>query len=851
MASRDSSDPALVPTLDATPRDPSTADTDLVSAATATAPRDLAVTLAIGERVGDRYLVRSFLGEGGMGAVYRALDETLGEEVALKVVRTGVGDVLRDEVRLAQKVTHRNVCRTYDLEEAGGHHFVKMEFVEGETLAARIARDGKLAIADAVRIALEIADGLAAAHAKGIVHRDLKPGNIMLSGDRAVLMDFGIAHQIERGAGVTAGTLGYMAPEQITEGTVDGRADTYALGCVLHEMLAGKPLFGAAKRLDLAIRHVSTRPPGIRAVRPEVPRWLARAIRELLSKTPERRDQGIARLRRGRPALLPRAVPVAVGIAALAAIAIVGIARRPSWHPRLTSYQAYEEDSNMTAISPDGQWLVFDSDRADIPQLYVMSRATGETVKLATPPGIGAVTPRWTRDGTSILYAAGLPDGDHVYRQPVSGTPPASIGAPIDLGIGIYPDACGKDAIVYVESTPLTKQVMVLANDGSRQTLATVSHNETLAMPHCDPAGSHVVFVRGIAPNGDPGNDIYVVDRVGATRTLTTDHAASSAVFTADGRSIVMAASHNDKTDLFVMPATGGRARPLGIADATMVTDVSRDGRVVVYHSVERATFPAISTDGKAPRKITSQRGTYFWLRPVGLDRVVARRADGARSEVLTLRIADGAITTLAQGFSAFPSFDNQRVYFRGPDSLSRLMMVPITGGPATFVATLPGAIMHGTDGPDGEHLGIETNPGVIEAYRVVNGKVEAEGAPGLVTVAPTGGWRAVTILFQRSGVDARSRLLLVPPGAPLSAPSKELSVGSIYNMWIDDHRIGYCVEQACHVLDVVTNAVEDVPAYPDFYEHGAIVTPDGKHIVDSLTITRVTRHELLNFEVR
>ncbi|HSD87998.1 MAG TPA: hypothetical protein VLB44_10810, partial [Kofleriaceae bacterium] len=125
------------------------------------------------------------------------------------------------------------------------------------------------------------------------------------------------------------------------------------------------------------------------------------------------------------------------------------------------------------------------------------------------------------------------------------------------------------------------------------------------------------------------------------------------------------------------------------------------------------------------------------------------------------------------------------------------------------------------------------------------------EGAPGLVTVAPTGGWRAVTILFQRTGVDARSRLLLVPPGAPLSAPSKELSVGSIYNMWIDDHRIGYCVEQACHVLDVVTNAVEDVPAYPDFYDHGAIVTPDGKHIVDSLTITRVTRHELLNFDVR
>src|SRR5215470_446702 len=148
------------------------------------------------EWLGKRYRVLRVLGRGGMGAVYLAVDEALVCEVALKKI-TAPGDVLarlRDEVRLAQKVTHQNVCRTYDLHEVDGHWLLIMEYIPGKTLADRL-KAGRLPVREIVRIARDICAGLAAAHQKGVVHRDLKPHNVMLEDGtgRVVLMDFGIA----------------------------------------------------------------------------------------------------------------------------------------------------------------------------------------------------------------------------------------------------------------------------------------------------------------------------------------------------------------------------------------------------------------------------------------------------------------------------------------------------------------------------------------------------------------------------------------------------------------------------------------------------------------------------------
>jgi serine/threonine-protein kinase len=297
----------------------------------ATSPADPEVAIAIGERLGGRYLVTAFLGEGGMGAVYRAVDEKLGEDVALKVVRGNArSDALADETRLAQKVTHPNVCRTYDLEEIGGHQLVKMEYVAGETLVARLGALGRFAIDDAVRIARAIADGLSAAHAQGIVHRDLKPANVMLSGERVVLMDFGVARRIAGDSGKTAGTLGYMAPEQIANLAVDGAADLYALGCVLYEMLAGERVFASDNRIELAVRHVSVPAPDVRVRRPDTPRWLARAVARLLTKEPGPRALGIAALRAGPRRWRRLALPAA-------AFALAALGAGLAWSARSSS----------------------------------------------------------------------------------------------------------------------------------------------------------------------------------------------------------------------------------------------------------------------------------------------------------------------------------------------------------------------------------------------------------------------------------------------------------------------------------------------------------------------------------
>jgi Tol biopolymer transport system component len=671
----------------------------------------------------------------------------------------------------------------------------------------------------------------------------------MLSEDRAVLMDFGIARLIESPGDGVAGTIGYMAPEQITEAVVDARTDLYALGCVLHEMLAGEPVFGKAKRLELAVRHVSTPPPDIRSLRSEAPRWLARALRDLLAKLPYRREIGLARLRSGPRSPARFAIPIGVALVAIAAVALWRVTVEPTWRPHVIAYQAYEEEGGTTSLSPDGRWLAFDSDRAQrgAMRIYIMDRVTLQTVQLATPHGRNVVAPRWTRDGGAILFQGEMPDGDHVFRQAVADSPPQAVGSPTDLGPGLSPDACGRDAIVYVDSGPSAKRLM-LAKDDDRRALVTIGSNETLWMPRCNALGTQIVFARGMAGPWSSSNDLFVVDRIGATRRLTTDHASSNAMFSPDGRSIVYAARRDGRHDLYVMPATGGSARAMKLDGATLVADISHDGRLVAFHREESSWFPAIS-EGGMPRLITSQRGIYVWVRPVGTDRVLARRETASQSEIVVIETSDGSISTIASGYAPFPSIDGKRVYFRPATTPNQLAMVPIGGGPATIVASVPGTIMFGVDGPDGAHLGVETRPGAIEAFRVVSGRAEPEGVPGIVTVAPDGGWRAVTILFERSGAESRSRLQLIPPGTPLSAPSHELETGSVINPWLDDRRISYCVAAGCRILDVVAGTTTEVPAWANFYQRLAIVMPDGKRVVDSLTVSRLTRHLVTNFD--
>jgi serine/threonine protein kinase/tetratricopeptide (TPR) repeat protein len=276
------------------------------------------VRFAPGELVSARFRVVSSLGRGGMGEVYRAEDLELGETIAMKTLRAPLRGVesldarFRDEIRLARKIAHPNVCRIFDLfverPAAGAILFFTMEYLEGPTLAQRL-KAGALPVESALAIARQVAAGLDAAHALGIVHRDLKPANIILTpekagGERAVITDFGLAKALEvedgdpgqTATGQILGTPDYMAPEQFLGAAVTPATDVFALGLILYEMVAGRRAFPSENAVRSAVRRVMEPPdPPSLAVEGVPPHW-SRAIARALSAKPEQRYQSAGEL---------------------------------------------------------------------------------------------------------------------------------------------------------------------------------------------------------------------------------------------------------------------------------------------------------------------------------------------------------------------------------------------------------------------------------------------------------------------------------------------------------------------------------------------------------------------------
>jgi hypothetical protein len=245
-----------------------------------------------GAMLADRFRIIALLGKGGMGEVYRAEDVKLGQQVALKFLPASFAgdpaklDRLYAEVRLGRQVSHPNVCRVYDVMEWEGHHFISMEYIDGEDLASLLRRIGKLPHAKALDIARDLCAGLAAAHSLGIIHRDLKPANVMIDGrGTARVTDFGLAALVEslEARSEIAGTPAYMAPEQLSGAEVTPRTDLYAVGLILYEIFTGKRLENArshslsqeTREIDPAVQRVilrcleekpESRPPSIHAV---------------------------------------------------------------------------------------------------------------------------------------------------------------------------------------------------------------------------------------------------------------------------------------------------------------------------------------------------------------------------------------------------------------------------------------------------------------------------------------------------------------------------------------------------------------------------------------------------------
>jgi serine/threonine-protein kinase len=261
----------------------------------------------IGTVLSGRYRLEAKLGSGGMSTVYLARDQTLDRQVAVKVMHREMSEQpeqlerFRQEARAVAKLSHANVVSVIDAGEDGGHPYIVFEYVEGQTLKQRIAREGALDPQEAVAYAIEIARGLSIAHSRNMVHRDIKPQNVLIDPEgRAKLTDFGISRQLEED-GMTAtgrvlGTTDYVAPEQAMGRGADPRSDIYSLGVVLYEMLIGQVPFTADSQVGVAMKHVNEELPDVQRRRPELSAAVSLVVERATAKDPAERYQSVAEM---------------------------------------------------------------------------------------------------------------------------------------------------------------------------------------------------------------------------------------------------------------------------------------------------------------------------------------------------------------------------------------------------------------------------------------------------------------------------------------------------------------------------------------------------------------------------
>ena len=254
----------------------------------------------IGTQLSGRYRLESKLGSGGMSTVYLAIDETLGRNVAVKVLHREISDQpdqlerFRREARAVARLSHPNLVGVIDAGEDGGHPYIVFEYIPGETLKKRIDAQGRLPLDEATAYAIEIGRGLASAHAARLVHRDVKPQNVLIDSEgRAKVTDFGIARSLEvhglTATGRVLGTTDYVSPEQAMGKDADPRTDVYSLGIVLFEMLTGDVPFTAETQVGVAMKHVNDPMPDVQSRRPETSAALAQAVERATAKDPKHR----------------------------------------------------------------------------------------------------------------------------------------------------------------------------------------------------------------------------------------------------------------------------------------------------------------------------------------------------------------------------------------------------------------------------------------------------------------------------------------------------------------------------------------------------------------------------------
>jgi hypothetical protein len=772
------------------------------------------MTLRAGQRLGP-YELLGGLGAGGMGEVYRARDPRLGRTVAIKVLPAATSaDPSRrrrfeHETRAAGQLNHPNVLAVYDVGDHEGAPYLVTELLEGETLRERL-RIGALPVRKAADHALQVARGLAAAHDRGIVHRDLKPENLFLTRDGIVkILDFGLA-RLERAPGpgseatvttdtepgTVMGTVGYMSPEQVKGEAADHRADVFALGAVLYEMLTGRRAFHRDSSVETLNAILKDEPEEFPPDR-QIPPALDRVVRHCLEKRPEDRYQSVRDLGfeleglSGSALTAARAAAPAVGRwrrwllgAAVALVALGGafIGGRRTAVPTIPSFRQLTFRRGTVAsarFTPDGQTVVYGAAWDGQPSVIASLRTDGpESKPLGLPPGYVASV---SSKGELAVILPSEPHGEGpgtLARVPLSG------GAPREIAEDVW----------CADWAPDGENLVVRRTPGLWQIEYPVGHviaPVSLGCPRFSPDGRRIGF---------PMPDGWAVFEPASGRTAHVTgipdlwHWAWWA-WSPRGDEIWFSSGDDPEQRPIEAVSLAGRRRLLGrIAGAASLLDVSRDGRLLIEHSVARFGVRGRGPGQAAERELSVfDRTTLFDLSADGRRVLLSEWGSAAGSVPRTyLRATDGSDPVrLGQGEPLSLSPDG-RWFAQSIESIfqteaswqgSRLRFVP-TGPGETREVAFPDLVIHWAGWlPDGQRLLLTAR----ERGRPLRVFVVGLDGKGLRAITPEGvfpraaathGWTVAVSDGRRLAVEGPSGVVTLysvdGPDEPREVPSLE-----------------------------------------------------------------------------